>query len=267
MSAPVNNDIGSLDRRLFAEGIELLAGMDEAGRGPLAGPVCAAVVVFRRDVFVNGVNDSKKLSAAKRERLFEQIIQMAEDFAIGWADPEEIDSLNILQATKLAMRRALTQLRVLPGLVLIDAVKLDGSPFPCRPIIRGDAQSHAIAAASILAKVSRDQLMVRYDEDFPGYAFAQHKGYPTSQHRQAVAQLGLTTIHRRSFLDEDLFQHFDAEPRRSRTFEHWKRLFSEKVPNMAAPDWESLSRHLPQVELRELRQLWEAYSAHGDCKS
>ena len=179
-------------------------GMDEAGRGPLAGPVVAACVVLGEDFEVMGVDDSKKLSAKKREELFAQITAKALAYGVGMADNNIIDEINILNATKLAMKRALKETEKMLGrpvdLLLIDAVRLDDANRAQQSIIKGDASSLAIAAASIIAKVTRDRLMIRYDEEYPGYGFAGHKGYGTAAHYDAIAKYGITPIHRKSFL-------------------------------------------------------------------
>ena len=176
----------------------LVAGVDEAGRGPLAGPVVAAACIMPRDAFIDGIDDSKRLSAAARERLYERITETAAAFAVAVVAHTVIDEINILNATKLAMRRVVEQLRSTPDIVLIDAVKLD-LPVRTVSIVKGDAKSYAIAAASILAKVTRDRMMRRYDEEYPGYGFAKNKGYGTAEHIRALAELGPSPIHRRTF--------------------------------------------------------------------
>jgi ribonuclease HII len=250
--AAARGDVRALDRSFFEQGITRLAGVDEAGRGPLAGPVCAAAVVFPPDFFIEGVNDSKKLTPRQREKLFAQITAQALGFGIGWADPREIDELNILRATKLAMRRALDQLRVQPELVLLDAVTLENYPGPQKAFVKGDARSHAIAAASILAKVARDRVMVRYESEFPGYGFARHKGYPTRQHVEALTRLGLTSIHRKSFAGSDFFFH---GMRHSRSFERWAAKILSGADTGALSVIERGATFLPAVEFEELRRL------------
>ncbi len=183
----------------------IYAGVDEAGRGPLAGPVVAAAVVLDPGRPIVGLNDSKKLSEARRESLFVEILQHAQSWAIAEASVEEIDSLNILAATMLAMRRAVGQVRDQLGLDALERVHVDGNrcpqPLPCGcvPIVGGDASDPAIAAASILAKVTRDRLVCDLDREFPGYEFAKHKGYPTVRHRELLVELGPCPAHRRSF--------------------------------------------------------------------
>jgi ribonuclease HII len=182
----------------------LIAGVDEAGRGPLAGPVVAAAVIFRADAPVPGMADSKVLDAATRDRLAALIRRDALCFGIGWADPAEIDALNILQATFLAMRRAVRALALLPSHLLIDGNRLPslaglGGPMTATAIVRGDASEPVIGAASILAKTVRDAYMERADADYPRYGFAAHKGYPTPLHRRLLREHGPCALHRRSF--------------------------------------------------------------------
>lgn len=189
-----------LDYEKRYEGM-LIAGIDEAGRGPLAGPVvCACVIMpLEEDMIIEGIDDSKKLSAKKREGLYEKIIQRAKAYSIVEIDEKTIDEINILQATKLGMKKALETLQIKPDIVLIDAVKID-SEIKQDNIIKGDALSYNIAAASILAKVYRDKLMIKLDERFAGYGFAQHKGYGTKLHVEALKKLGATAVHRKSFI-------------------------------------------------------------------
>ena len=181
-----------------------IAGVDEAGRGPLAGPVVAAAVILRAGVVPDGVKDSKQLDADTRQRLSVVIRREALAFGIGWADPAEIDALNILQATFLAMRRAVLSLPLVPELLLIDGNRLPnldglGGRICARAIVRGDVTEAAISAASILAKCERDAYMLRMHALYPQYGFASHKGYPTAAHRRALAQWGPCPLHRRTF--------------------------------------------------------------------
>jgi ribonuclease HII len=180
-------------------GYRRIAGIDEAGRGPLAGPVVAAAVILPVHARLAGVDDSKQLSAAARERLYPVILERAVGVGIGIADAGEIDTLNILEATRLAMRRAIENLAPPPDYVLSDAVTLPAIRIPLRPIIKGDALSLSIAAASIIAKVTRDHLMATYHEMFPQYNFLSHKGYGTGEHLQMLAKFGPCSIHRRTF--------------------------------------------------------------------
>ncbi len=177
----------------------LIAGVDEAGRGPLAGPVVAAAVILDEQHPIKGLADSKKLTAARRERLFDEIQAKALCCSIASASVQEIEQMNILHATMLAMQRAVEGLSVTPRLALIDGNRCPKLAVPCAPVVKGDSQVPAIAAASILAKVSRDREMVELDRVYPGYGMAGHKGYPTAVHLEALSRLGPTPIHRRSF--------------------------------------------------------------------
>lgn len=184
---------------LWAAGVARVAGVDEAGMSPLAGPVAAAAVVLAPGARIAGVDDSKKLDAAERERLAREIEATAVAWSVGFAEVEEIDTLNIYWAGLLAMRRAVAGLAAAPEHVLIDARRLDGLPVPQQAILKGDCKSLTIAAASILAKTARDALMQRLDAEHPGYGFARHKGYPVREHLAALERLGASPIHRRSF--------------------------------------------------------------------
>lgn len=184
----------------FAEGFPCVCGVDEAGRGPLAGPVCAAAVILPPHAMIPGLNDSKKLSDKKRRELFPLIQQQAIAYGIAFVSQEEIDEINILQATFLAMKRALEQLTVTPDLALIDGNRMTDFGLPARTIVKGDSLSANIAAASILAKVTRDDLMVRIGEEYPGYGFEIHKGYGTKAHYAALEKLGPCPVHRMTFL-------------------------------------------------------------------
>lgn len=190
----------SHEEALWRCGIRHVAGVDEAGRGPLAGPVVAAAVIFPPGVLIAGVDDSKKLSPEEREEVFGAIHEHAVAVGVGIVGHAEIDKINILQATFKAMHCALTSLTVSPGHILVDGNRFVGSGVPFTAIVDGDASCHAIAAASIIAKVTRDRLMCEYDRLYPGYGFARHKGYGTAAHREALSRLGVCPIHRRSFL-------------------------------------------------------------------
>ena len=183
-----------------ANGANFIAGIDEAGRGPLAGPVVAAACILDPNKPILGLDDSKKLSEKKRETLFEEIKEKALAYKVVAKGPDIIDSINILEATKQAMRDCVAGLEVKPDLLLIDAVKLEGTGVPVNAIIKGDAKSNSIAAASILAKVTRDHMMIDYDAEYPGYGFAKHKGYGTKDHYAAIREHGMTPIHRVTFL-------------------------------------------------------------------
>jgi ribonuclease HII len=180
-------------------GYRRIAGVDEAGRGPLAGPVVAAAVILPVRCRLIGVDDSKQLSASERDRLYAAIMDRAVCVGVGSSTAEEIDRINILEATKLAMRRALAELSPAPDYVLIDAVSLTGLDMPVRPIIKGDALSLSIAAASIVAKVTRDRLMAQFHKAYPQYNFLSHKGYGTEEHLVRLAEYGPSPIHRRTF--------------------------------------------------------------------
>ena len=183
-----------------AQDCEIICGVDEAGRGPLAGPVCAAAVILPKHLQIPGLTDSKKLSDKKRRELFPLIQEQAIAYGIGLASEGEIDEINILQATFLAMSRALAQLSVKPDLALIDGNRETDFGVPCRTVIKGDSLSANIAAASVLAKVSRDDLMLKAAEAYPGYGFEIHKGYGTKAHYAALEEKGPCAIHRRTFL-------------------------------------------------------------------
>ncbi|MCR1849991.1 ribonuclease HII [Paeniclostridium sordellii] len=184
----------------YEKGFTYIGGIDEAGRGPLAGPVVAAVVVFKPGTKIEGINDSKKLSEAKRDELFEIIKEEALDYGIGIVQKDEIDEYNILNATYMAMKKAVNCLKQKPDYLLVDAAHIPDVDIEQKSIIKGDSKSISIAAASILAKVTRDSIMYEYDKMYPEYGFASHKGYGTDQHYKAIREHGITSIHRRSFL-------------------------------------------------------------------
>lgn len=191
-----------IERKLWQSGLQNVAGIDEAGRGPLAGPVCAAAVILPQDLVIDGVNDSKKLSEKKREQLFMEIKEKAIAYGVAFVSQEVIDEINIRQATHLAMQNAVDQLKVLPDYLIVDGN--DGLPFSVSSeyIVKGDAKSQSIAAASILAKVSRDHLMVELDEKYPMYHFAKHKGYCTKLHMEAIREYGISSVHRKTFITD-----------------------------------------------------------------
>ena len=188
-----------IEQDLWGEGIGLIAGVDEAGRGPLAGPVVAAAVIFPKGLFIDGVDDSKKLNECKREKLYHAIVEKAMSVEVGIVSHEVIDRVNIYQASILAMRKAVDKLALTPDLVIADGNCFRHEHLPFRNIIDGDAKSFTIAAASIIAKVTRDGLMKDYHARFPVYGFAQHKGYGTKRHVEAIRRHGLCEIHRKSF--------------------------------------------------------------------
>ena len=189
----------SIEKSFWSNGIEFIAGVDEAGRGPLAGPVVSAAVVLRNGDYIEGVDDSKKLSSKKREILFEEIIKRALYFGIGIADENYIDEHNILNATFFSMKQAVDKLKHKPEYVIVDGNRLPDWDYSSRAIVKGDSLSMSIAAASIIAKVTRDRIMVEYDRSYPVYAFARHKGYATKHHMDIIKQEGLCSIHRRTF--------------------------------------------------------------------
>ena len=186
------------EKELYTQGIDLIAGVDEVGRGPLAGPVVAAAVILPKACKIPGLNDSKKIPKSKHKEIYEAVLQNAVAIGIGIKDNQVIDQVNIYEATKLAMMEAIGQLEPQPQHLLIDAMKLD-LPIPQTSIIKGDANSLSIAAASIVAKVTRDQMMEEFDKEYPGYDFTQNAGYGTANHLAGLHKLGVTPIHRRSF--------------------------------------------------------------------
>ena len=186
------------EKELYAQGIDLIAGVDEGGRGPLAGPVVAAAVILPKACKIPGLNDSKKIPKSKHKEIYEAVLQNAIAIGIGIKDNQVIDQVNIYEATKLAMMEAIGQLEPQPQHLLIDAMRLD-LPIPQTSIIKGDANSLSIAAASIVAKVTRDQMMEEFDCEYPGYDFTQNAGYGTANHLAGLDKLGVTPIHRRSF--------------------------------------------------------------------
>lgn len=188
----------------YNEGYKIICGVDEAGRGPLAGPVYAAAVVLEKGQTIEGVNDSKKLSEKKRELLFDKIINECKDYSIGTASEKEIDELNILQATFLAMKRAVDGLSVKPDCALVDGNQIPNLDCDVTTVVKGDAKSESIAAASILAKVSRDRYMLEMAEKYPQFGFEKHKGYGTKLHYEMIEKYGICDIHRKTFLKKVL---------------------------------------------------------------
>ena len=193
-------DMWEFENRYLSEGYKMVCGVDEAGRGPLAGPVCAAAVILPPNIDIPGLNDSKKLSDKKRRELFPVICEKAVAYGIAFSDQKEIDEINILQATYLAMERAIRQLPVKPDFALIDGNRAKDFGVPLETIVGGDGRSASIAAASILAKVTRDDVMLQMAEEYPGYGFEIHKGYGTKAHYAALAEKGPSPIHRMTFL-------------------------------------------------------------------
>ena len=194
-------DLYTFERELLNKGITLIAGIDEAGRGPLAGPVVVGIAIMPENSMIEGVNDSKKVSEKKREKLYDLITQEAIAWNVGIADQNEIDEINILNATKLALTRAIDGLKIKPDLILVDALtNINTLGIPYKSIIKGDAKEYSIAAASILAKVTRDRMMREYDEIYPQYGFSGHKGYGTAKHIAAIKEYGPCILHRKSFI-------------------------------------------------------------------
>ncbi len=189
-----------IEQLLWENGFQRIAGIDEAGRGPLAGPVVAAAVIFEPGVVIEGVRDSKQLTEKKREMLFETIVSRCLAYGIGIISPQEIDAMNIRNATFKAMRKALGAMKITPDFLLIDGEELPESLYPQEAIVGGDDKSFTIAAASILAKVTRDRLMREYHEQYPQYHFDRHKGYGTALHREMILRFGPSPIHRKTFL-------------------------------------------------------------------
>ena len=195
------NELKEYENKLHKMGIAYIAGADEAGRGPLAGPVVVGIAIMKEDSFIEGVNDSKKISETKREKLYEQITSEALAWGAGIVDEKEIDEINILNATKKALTQALDSLKIKPERILVDALEhIDTRGIPYTSIIKGDAKVYSISAASIIAKVTRDRIMRKYDEIYPEYGFVKHKGYGTSAHIEAIKKYGPCPIHRKTFI-------------------------------------------------------------------
>lgn len=243
----------TIEKKLRERGIQHIAGVDEAGRGPLAGPVIAAAVILPPDTLIPGLNDSKALSEKRRAELFETIHNTALAIGIGKASPREIDKYNIRNATHHAMCQALAALSISPDRVLIDGNALPGSPFPEQAVIGGDRKSLSIAAASVIAKVTRDRLMIDYHAQYPAYGFASHKGYGSAEHLAALQKHGPCPIHRQSFQGV-------LEARRSEDF----KIFAEGIQTATNLDQlqaigktiASASKHIPQDEVQALRLLF-----------
>ena len=190
-----------IEKEFFDKGISYIAGIDEAGRGPLAGPVVVGTVILKPDSMIEGVNDSKKISENKREKLYDIITKEALSYGVGIVYQEEIDEINILQATKKALTESIKQLEIKPNIIMVDALTgIDTLGIPYKSIIKGDAKCYSIAAASIIAKVTRDRIMREWDKVYPEYGFASHKGYGTAKHIAAIKEFGPCPLHRRSFI-------------------------------------------------------------------
>lgn len=190
-----------IENDLYSKGMNYICGIDEAGRGPLAGPVVVASVIMPKDSMIEGVNDSKKISESKREQIYEKIIEEASSYGVGIIDQKEIDEINILNATKKGLTTSLKELKVRPDIILVDALTgIDTLQIPYQSIIKGDAKAYSISAASIIAKVTRDRIMRQWDEIYPQYGFAKHKGYGTAAHIAAIKEYGICPLHRLSFV-------------------------------------------------------------------
>lgn len=189
------------ENKLYEKNIKLICGIDEAGRGPLAGPVVVGAVILPENSFIEGVNDSKKVSEKKREKLYEEIVKEAIDYSVGIIDQKTIDEINILNATKLGVKLALEGLKQKPEIIMVDALNnIDTLGIPYISVIKGDAKNYCIAAASIIAKVTRDRIMREWDEVYPAYGFAKHKGYGTAEHIRIIKEIGPCILHRKSFI-------------------------------------------------------------------
>ena len=194
-------ELKKIEKEFYEKNVKYIAGIDEAGRGPLAGPVVVASVIMPEDSMIEGVNDSKKVSESKREKLYDLILSEAISYGIGISYQDEIDEINILQATKKSLTRAIQQMEIKPNVILVDALTgIDTLKIPYKSIIKGDAKCYSIAAASIIAKVTRDRIMREWDKVYPEYGFASHKGYGTAKHIAAIKEFGPCPIHRRSFI-------------------------------------------------------------------
>ncbi len=198
------NNLKQFDKNFISHEAKIIAGTDEAGRGPIAGPVVAAAVIFDKKIFHPGINDSKKLNEKKRDEFYDWIISNCVSYGISIIDHIEIDEINILQASLKAMKSAVAQLKVKPDLILIDGNKSFVSGIPTKPIVKGDAKSFSIAAASIIAKVTRDKIMLEASQKYPEYFWHKNKGYPTKKHIEAVRNFGITPLHRKTFLSKIL---------------------------------------------------------------
>lgn len=204
-------ELKAFDNKFINDSVKLIAGIDEAGRGPLAGPVVAAAVIFDPKTIIPGVNDSKKLSEIKREKLFDEIVANSLTYGIGIVDNRKIDEINILQATFLAMNEAFCKLETVPDFVLVDGNKSFNGKANILPVVKGDSKSFAIASASILAKVTRDRIMRKKAERFPEFKWSKNKGYGTREHIEAIRQHGITGLHRMSFLGNILSEQQKLE--------------------------------------------------------
>ena len=196
-------ELKKIDKEFFDKGIEYIAGIDEAGRGPLAGPVVVASVILPQDSMIEGVNDSKKISESKREKLYDTILNEALSYGIGIIYQDEIDEINILQATKKGLTEAIKKMKIKPNIIMVDALNgINTLGIPYKSIIKGDAKCYSISAASIIAKVTRDRIMREWDQIYPEYGFSSHKGYGSAKHIAAIREYGPCPIHRKTFISK-----------------------------------------------------------------
>ena len=205
-------ELKKIDKEFFDKGIEYIAGIDEAGRGPLAGPVVVASVILPQDSIIEGVNDSKKISESKREKLYDTILNEALSYGIGIIYQDEIDEINILQATKKGLTEAIKKMKIKPNIIMVDALNgINTLGIPYKSIIKGDAKCYSISAASIIAKVTRDRIMREWDKIYPEYGFSSHKGYGTAKHIAAIREYGPCPIHRKTFISKFGSRKIDSD--------------------------------------------------------
>ncbi len=230
------SELYRIEDELHKKGIELVGGTDEAGRGPLAGPVVAACVILKPDVFIDHLNDSKKLSEKRREEVFKEIVENALSIGVGLSDVAEIDEINILQADYRAMKRAIAAMKTKPQFVIGDAVKIPDLGIDQNPLVKADAKVAAVAAASIIAKVTRDYIMRVYDSVVPEYGFAKHKAYGTKAHYEAIEKYGILPIHRRTFLQKRIEAGKLVAKEREVAFEDPNQIMNDFLRQYGLPD-------------------------------
>lgn len=230
------SELYRIEDELHKKGIELVGGTDEAGRGPLAGPVVAACVILKPDVFIDHLNDSKKLSEKRREEVFKEIVENALSIGVGLSDVAEIDEINILQADYRAMKRAIAAMKTKPQFVIGDAVKIPDLGIDQNPLVKADAKVAAVAAASIIAKVTRDYIMRVYDRVVPEYGFAKHKAYGTKAHYEAIEKYGILPIHRRTFLQKRIEAGKLVAKEREVAFEDPNQIMNDFLRQYGLPD-------------------------------
>ncbi len=230
------SELYRIEDELHKKGIELVGGTDEVGRGPLAGPVVAACVILKPDVFIDHLNDSKKLSEKRREEVFKEIVENALSIGVGLSDVAEIDEINILQADYRAMKRAIAAMKTKPQFVIGDAVKIPDLGIDQKPLVKADAKVAAVAAASIIAKVTRDHIMKVYDSVVPEYGFAKHKAYGTKAHYEAIEKYGILPIHRRTFLQKRIEAGKLVAKEREVAFEDPNQIMNDFLRQYGLPD-------------------------------